>query len=421
MKGSWLGYFPSTEAMIRCLAESATMDKLMNAEEWLDFWKGKLSSACEHLVSVGLKYVLKHFVSVGFAITLLTDPDLGPYVAKALLGTKLDEDEGVQEYAYPGVTCADFHSAMVKAWNDLPDANGKALRAAYGLEDGEVVEDLKKLSTSSHQCGGYGKEASLDKWWEEWAERYKALATVLLYNFAHVPVVSTSIEVGFSIVNNQSSGGNESTSSIAKNVLHFTNVKSDFCRMVSSVAKNRLHSTEDILLYLFYTYRKFLDVIKYGKTLPLELRTRWLNGKKMKEVRDGSNSTETDLNKSLCGKRDFVDEDYLQLSVQALGNAYVNGNWVFPAEEDTHDMILIRRMHKRGMVEYLVEHASYTCDSLKNVPRITPTDRREGEVPTLASILREFWKDNQTAPRPDIAELKERKKRKVTVSGTSEK
>ena len=114
MKGSWLGYFPSTEAMIRCLAESATMDKLMNAEEWLDFWKGKLSSACEHLVSVGLKYVLKHFVSVGFAITLLTDPDLGPYVAKALLGTKLDEDEGVQEYAYPGVTCANFHSAMVK-------------------------------------------------------------------------------------------------------------------------------------------------------------------------------------------------------------------------------------------------------------------------------------------------------------------
>ena len=191
--------------------------------------------------------------------------------------------------------------------------------------------------------------------------------------------------------------------------------------MVSSVAKNRLHRTEDILLYLFYTYRKFLDVIKYGKTLPLELRTRWLNGKKMKEVRDGSNSTETDLNKSLCGKRDFVDEAYLLSGVQALGNAYVNGNWVFPAEEDTHDMILIRRMHKRGMVEYLVEHASYTCDSLKNVPRITPTDRREGEVPTLASILREFWKDNQTAPRPDIAELKERKKRKVTVSGTSEK
>ena len=120
-------------------------------------------------------------------------------------------------------------------------------------------------------------------------------------------------------------------------------------------------------------------------------------------------------------KRDFVDEDYLQLSVQALGNAYVNGNWVFPAEEDTEDMKRIRLMEKLGMVEYLVEHASCTRDSLKNVPRTTPRERREGEVPTLASILREFWKDNPTAHRPDVAELKERKKRKVTVSGTSEK
>ena len=66
------------------------------------------------------------------------------------------------------------------------------------------------------------------------------------------------------------------------------------------------------------------------------------------------------------------------------------------------------RMQKGDMVEYFVQHASYTRDSLKNVPRITPTDRQEGEVPTLASILGELWKGNPTAYRPDLAGEKEK-------------
>jgi hypothetical protein len=222
----WKKVLPDTHKFVQ--AEAARAERLGwgEKEKFIDFWQEELGvEAARGVLDKALLYFRDALMGVGFSFLHVLDPILGPLWAKTVLAY-LDGAEGPPLpnplpppydptvewtgldplYPYPEMTSAAY---MMQIWASLvcDAAATKGMLDAYGLRHLSVRAELERVAggevASMLTAQNLPLDEPLKNYWSQLAAKFPYLVECLKESFNHATMVTTRVELMFSILNNQ--------------------------------------------------------------------------------------------------------------------------------------------------------------------------------------------------------------------------
>ena len=242
----WKSVLPKTAAFAEAEAQRAERLELATANDTTTFWEGEMVAASEGVLDKALLYFRDALMGVGFSFLLALDPILGPLWARTVLAY-LDGDANPPltepapapydpntewtglnpDYPFPEMTSVEF---VQRTWDSfqLDEAATRGMIAAYGLAHEEVVAELHRVVAGEVADMLHARQMSMDarlKWyWASLSAAFPYITHCQRQAFDHAPIVSTLVEVMFSIMGNQQRP-NACTASTSNNMAYQGNVR----------------------------------------------------------------------------------------------------------------------------------------------------------------------------------------------------
>ena len=205
------------------------------------------------------KYLCNQLNTLPWSVLMLSDPYVGPFVARGILEALLREDnfaESSQNFvplpmadlraenekppftvedeclAWPGKTKNALAKDVAAQWKS-PEA--KAMAKAYGIGDPNVVKELLclargKLMTELKESGTWKPGDGTCTFWDTFKRLFPALADMSHFHFAGISIVTTSLEQLFTIMGGIGFDNNMTMDTISRNVAFRINFASQHFR-----------------------------------------------------------------------------------------------------------------------------------------------------------------------------------------------
>lgn len=427
---NWKTVLPNLSTHIETITNNKFPENNELAEECIEYWDNFIHENSKPMLNVALKYFRDIDVQLGWSISLVVDPIIGPSVAQGiLLGIKhcmpqqaniiieddilppiLDESdyktpEGYDwslddyKYAYPNMSYRALTAEIYNSFIINHPEKGKAIIFAYGLSNSKMIEELKQISLGNlrnqldemsseendddhHSSSSWKLGAPVSTYFETiFKTNYPGLHECLTILFAHCSVTSTAVEAAFSEAKNKIHPNNSSIRN-AIQMNHILTVKNPIVNAMMKTKKERKHSKEVSNRSYQERSDQWFRRVNNGRNCRLRAlrnsNTRYLYFRSLWNIlRTNSNNSTSSPSKIKSvrqlrknGKRKHDLESSNEFSLQDLTQNAAHKSSKLYAEELEHEVNLFSQTKRARMSTFPIEPVDVHYEKARKMKKI---------------------------------------------------